>query len=106
MSQNLYVLKFCFAFQQDYQLDSFVQCVDHLPTVRTRDCSLHAHYIAFQKMGDQWFCFNDGVVHKVNLLQTYSINLVIYRLENTEGYNPPMDLSSIPELGKSVVLNR
>ena len=102
----LHLVKLYFTFQQDYQLDSFIQYVGCQHTVRTRDRSLRAHYIGFHKMGDDWFHFNDAVIHKVNLLRSYCINLIIYRLENIEAYEPSMDLSGIPQLGKSVALNK
>ena len=46
------------------------------------------------------------MVYKVNLLCSCCINLIIYRLENVQAYKLPMDVSGIPQLGRSVVLNR
>ena len=57
-------------------------------------------------MGDTWYRFDDGVVHKVTLMRAYSVNLVIYCMAEVAAYDPPMSLAAIPELGKSVILNR
>ena len=92
--------------QQDYQLDSFIQYVGRLPTTCTHDRSVRAHYISFRHMGDASYHFDDGVVHKVNLARAYLVNLVMYRLSTVHAYEPPMSLENIPELGKSVILNR
>ena len=99
---HLYII----ALQQDYQFDSFIQYVGWLPTGCTCDRSLHAYYIAFQKMGDEWLRFDDGVVHKVQLTRAYSVNLVTYQLATAAAYVPPMNLDAVPQLGKSVILNR
>ena len=93
-------------FQTNYVLDSFTQYVSRLPTTRTRDRSVRAHYIAFCKMGDTWYRFNDGVVHRINLMCAYSVNLVIYCMAQVPAYDPPMSLAAVPELSKSVILNR
>ena len=92
-------------FQTNYVLDSFTQYVGRLPTTRTRDRSVRAHYIAFCKMGDTWYRFDDGVVHRINLMHAYSVNLVIYRMAQVPAYDPPMSLAAVPELSKSVILN-
>ena len=39
-------------------------------------------------------------------MHAYSVNLVIYRMAEVAPYDPPMSLAAIPELGKSVILNR
>ena len=39
-------------------------------------------------------------------MRAYSVNLVIYRMAEVPAYDPPMSLAAIPELGKSVILNR
>ena len=57
-------------------------------------------------MADGWYHFDDGVVHKVNIGHAYSVNMVFYRLSTVPAYKPPMSLESIPELGKSIILNR
>ena len=93
-------------FQTNYVLDSFIHYVGRLPTTRTRDRSVRAHYIAFCKMGDTWYRFDDGVVHKVTLMHAYSVNLVIYHMAEVPPYDPPMSLAAVPELGRSVILNR
>ena len=64
------------------------------------------HYIAFHKIGDTWYRFDDGMVHKVTLMRAYSVNLVIYHMAEVPAYDPPMSLAAVPELGKSVILNR
>ena len=104
MQLTLCKLQLC--FQTNYVLDSFIQYVGRLSTTQTRDCSVRAHYIAFRKIGDTWYRFDDGVVHKVTLMRAYSVNLVIYRMPEVAPYDPPMSLAAIPELEKSVILNR
>ena len=64
------------------------------------------HYIGFRKINDEWFHFDDGVVHRVQILHKYNVNLVVYRRNDTPAFMPPVDLSGIPHLQKSVVLNR
>ena len=39
-------------------------------------------------------------------MHAYSVNLVIYRMAEVPAYDPPMSLAAVPELGKSVILNR
>ena len=68
--------------------------------------SVRGHYIGFRKIGAQWFRFDDAVVHQVNLLQSYCINLAIYRRQDTPGYDMSTDLTIIPQLQKSIILNR
>ena len=99
------ICKWKICFQTNYVLDSFIQYVGRLPTTRTRDRSVRAHYIAFCKMGDTWYRFDDGVVHRINLMCAYSVNLVIYHMAEVPPYDPPMSLAAVPELGKSVILN-
>ena len=84
----------------NYVLDSFIQYVGRLPTTQTRDCSVRAHYIGFHKMGNNWYRFDDVVVHKVTLMCAYSVNLVIYCMPEVPAYDPPMSLDAIPELRK------
>ena len=99
------ICKWKICFQTNYVLDSFTQYVGRLPTTRTRDRSVRAHYVAFRKMGDTWYRFDDGVVHRINLMRAYSVNLVIYRMAQVPAYDLPMSLAAVPELGKSVILN-
>ena len=89
-----------------YELDSFIQYVGRLPIVRTRSKNVCGHYIGFRKINDKWFCFDDGVVHRVQILREYNVNLVVYRRNDTPAFMPAVDLSGIPHLQKSVVLNR
>ena len=67
---------------------------------------MRGHYIGFRKINDERFCFNDAVVHQVQILREYNVNLVVYRRNDTPAFLPPIDLSGIPHLQKSVVLNR
>ena len=39
-------------------------------------------------------------------MHAYSVNLVIYHMAEVPAYDPPMSLAAVPELGKSVILNR
>ena len=89
-----------------YELDSFIQYFGRLPTIRTRSKNVRGHYIGFRKINDEWFCFDDGVVHRVQIQQEFNVNLVVYRRNDTPAFMPPVDLSGIPHLQKSVVLNR
>ena len=89
-----------------YALDSFIQYTARLLTVRLRESKWHGHYIAFRKMGDQWLRFDDAVVHRVQLQRNYNVNLVIYRHQDRDPYISPLDLTQIPSLGRSVILNR
>ena len=57
-------------------------------------------------MGDTWYRFDDGVGHRINLMHVYSVNLVIYHMAEVPPYDLPMSLAAVPELGKSVILNR
>ena len=77
-----------------------------LPTICTRSKNVRGHYIGFRKINDEWFHFDDGVVHRVQIQQEYNVNLVVYRRNDTPAFMPPVDLSGIPHLQKSVVLNR
>ena len=88
-----------------YELDSFIQYVRRLPTIRTRSKNVRGHYIRFRKINDEWFRFDDGVVHQVQIQWEYNVNLVVYRRNDTPAFMPPVDLSGIPHLQKSVVLN-
>ena len=96
--------------QQHFKLDSFIQYVGRLPSLpsssRRGRFSVRGHYIGFQKIGAQWFRFDDAVVHRITLLHSYCINLAIYRRRDTPGYDTSTDLTIIPELQKSVILNR
>ena len=98
------------SLQQHFELDSFIQYVSHLPflpsSFRRGRSSVRGHYIGFRKIGAQWFRFDDAVVHRVTLLHSYCINLTIYRRRDTPGYDTSTDLTIIPELQKSVILNR
>ena len=47
-----------------------------------------------------------AVVHEVTLQQAYNVNLVVYRRHDKPQYHTAADLSRIPKLGRSVVLNR
>ena len=87
-------------------MDSFIQYVGRLPTICTRSKNLHGHYIGFRKIDDQWFCFDERVVHRVNIMWEYSVNLVVYRHNDTLAFMTAVDLSAIPQLQKAVVLNR
>ena len=71
-----------------------------------RSKNVHGHYIRFRKINDEWFRFDDSVVHRVQIQQEYNVNLVVYRRNDTPAFMPPVDLSGIPHLQKSVVLNR
>ena len=88
-----------------YELDSFIQYVGRLPTICTRSKNVRGHYIGFRKINDKWFRFDDGVV-RVQIQHEYNVNLVVYRRNDTPAFMPPVDLSGIPHLQKSVVLNR
>ena len=98
------------SLQQHFELDSFIQYVGRLPSLPSssrRGCSsVRGHYIGFCKIGAQWFRFDNAVVHRVTLLHSYCINLTIYRRRDTPGYDTSTDLTIIPELQKSVILNR
>ena len=76
-----------------------------LPTIRTRSKNLRGHYIGFRKIDDQWFRFDDRVVHRVNIMWEYSVNLVVYQRNDTPVFMTAVDLSVIPQLQKAVVLN-
>ena len=67
---------------------------------------MHGHYIGFRKINEEWFHFDDGVIHRVQILCEYNVNLVVYRRNDTLTFIPSVDLSGIPHLQKSVVLNR
>ena len=88
-----------------YELDSFIQYVRRLPTICTRSKNVCGHYIRFRKINGEWFRFDDGVVHQVQIQREYNVNLVVYRWNDTPAFMPPVDLSGIPHLQKSVVLN-
>ena len=60
---------------------------------------------ASEKINDEWFCFDDRVVHRVQIHWEYNVNLVVYRRNDTPAFMPSVDLSGIPHLQKSVVLN-
>ena len=96
--------------QQHFELDSFIQYIGRLPSLpsssRQGRSSVRGHYIGFHKIGVQWFRFDDAVVHRVTLLHSYSINLAIYRRLDTPGYDTSTDLTIIPKLQKSIILNR
>ena len=96
--------------QQHFKLDFFIQYVGHLPSLpsssRRGHSSVRGHYIGFRKIGAQWFKFDDAVVHRITLLHSYCINLTIYRRLDTPGYDTSTDLTIIPKLQKSVILNR
>ena len=70
-----------------------------------RSKNVRGHYIGFRKINDKWFRFDDGVVHRVQILHEYNVNLVVYRRNDAPAFMPPVDLSGIPHLQKSVVLN-
>ena len=57
-------------------------------------------------MNGVWYRFDDAVVHEITLQQTYNVNLIMYRREDEADYIAPADLSHIPKLSRSVVLNR
>ena len=88
-----------------YELDSFIQYVGRLLT-GTRSKNVCGHYIGFRKITDEWFRFDEGVVHRVQIQWEYNVNLVVYRRNDTPAFMPPVDLSGFPHLQKSVVLNR
>ena len=46
------------------------------------------------------------MVHRVQLQRSYNVNLVIYRHQDRDAYVSPLDLTQIPSLGRSVILNR
>ena len=96
----------CRIFQVHYTLDSFIQYVGRLPTSRTRSRNVRGHYIGFRRMGQQWYRFDDGVVHKINIQRRYNVNLVFYRRQDIPPFISGADLSRIPTLGKVTVLNR
>ena len=64
------------------------------------------HYITFRKIREQWLRFDDAVIHCVQLQRSYNVNLVIYRHQDRDAYVSPLDLTQIPSLGRSVILNR
>ena len=57
-------------------------------------------------MNGVWYRFDDAVVHEVTLKASYNVNLVIYHRNDQPMYQAPADLSAVPRLGRTVVLNR
>ena len=77
-----------------------------LPDKRTRSKRLRGHYIAFRKVGPNWLRFDDGVVHRVELRGQYNIYLAVYRRADRMAFHTTVDVSALPILQKSVILNR
>ena len=57
-------------------------------------------------MGQEWYRFNDRVVHKINIQRRYNVNLVFYKCQDIPAFISGSHLSGIPTLGKVTVLNR
>ena len=95
-------------FQQHYSLDSFVQYVGRLPVspLSSKAKTVQAHYIAFRKIDEEWFRFDDAVVHRVELQQRYSVSLIVYRQARVPAYFNHVDLDNVPMLQRSRILNR
>ena len=92
--------------QSNFTLDGFIQYVGRLPTRGRTRKNVRGHYIGFRKIGPNWYRFDDGVVHRIDLQPHYNVNLIMYRRYDTPAFISAADLSSIPVLGKVTVLNR
>ena len=92
--------------QSNFSLDGFIQYVGRLPTRGRTHRNVRGHYIGFRKIGPNWYRFDDGVVHRVDLQAHYNVNLVMYRHQDTPAFISGADLSSVPVLGKVTILNR
>lgn len=92
--------------QVNFTLDSFIQYVGRLPTSRTRSRNVRGHYIGFRRINDNWYRFDDAVVHQINRQNSYSVNLVIYRRQDVPQFISGSDLSCIHVLGPVTILNR
>ena len=83
-----------------------MQYTARLSAVRTRESKRRGHYIAFRQIEGVWYRFDDAVVHSVVLQPSYNINIVIYKRGDQPDYHSPVDLSNVPRLCRSVILNR
>ena len=87
-------------------MDCFIQYTARLRQSRTRRGSVQGHYIAFRQIEQEWYRFDDAVVHKVDLNRSYSVNLVIYRRHDMPAYICPASLANVKLLQRAVPLNR
>ena len=83
-----------------------MQYTARLSAVRTRESKRRGHYIAFHQIEGVWYRFDDAVVHSVVLQPSYNVNIVIYKQGDQPDYHSPVDLSNVPRLCRSVILNR
>ena len=71
-----------FPKQIHYNLESFIEYIGRIPTIRMRETSVRAHYVCYKKVEAQWLRMDDSTVHKVDLMTDYNINLLFYRRAN------------------------
>ena len=71
-----------FPQQIHYNLESFIEYIGRIPSIRTRETSVRAHYVCYKKVEAQWLRMDDASVHKVDLMTDYNINLLFYRRAN------------------------
>ena len=83
-----------------------MQYTARLSAVRTWESKRRGHYIAFCQIQGVWYRFDDAIVHSVVLQPSYNVNIVIYKWGDQLDYHSAVDLSHVPRLGRSVILNR
>ena len=79
-------------------MEGFIEYVGRVPTIRTRESNVRAHYIAYKKIHGEWLRFDDAAVHRVVLNDDYKVNLLFYRRNNVPEQQLDIYLDVIPHL--------
>ena len=83
-----------------YVVDSWVEFVTRRKALTSRESKETGHYICYKYVNGILLHFDDALVHRVDLLYQYNINLIMYRRYDIDAHKWEIELGFIEHLNQ------
>ena len=91
--------------QIGYVVDSWIEYLIKVKAISTWESKESGHYICYKFIDGSLFCFDDAFVNRVDMMEQYKINLIVYRRYDINPYPWTIDLgfiTHVEQLGYSL----
>ena len=88
-----------------YVVDSWIEYLIKVKAISTRETKESGHYICYKFIDGSLFHFDDAFVNRVDMMEQYKINLIVYRRYDIDPYPWTIDLgfiTHVEQLGYSL----
>ena len=88
-----------------YVVNSWIEYLIKVKAISTQESKESGHYICYKFIDGSLFCFDNAFVNRVDMMEQYKINLIVYRRYDIDPYPWTIDLgfiTHVEQLGYSL----